>query len=287
MMYALLPEESPWGTIKNSTAIGVNIYAITAVGENGFEYEGIMARKSAVGKTLSVRAAKMGQEDGDWLCYGEDTKDIPMYEALQGRRVELIRNVAAVREELEEIRQYGMLSLTDYFGECAPPLEMPDGKAFEMFYVRNGIYLAQNPDGLKLAVHEAVAEYYMTPMAAEYGIRKGEYLFYETRGTGGATCSVALHELKNVFREAAALIVSESSLYATLYQDFGAYVFRYNMRVPEWDRIPKGNATANITGSRSRVSFHRSARKQRKPYAGERGWKRQLQVDSVYRSKQE
>lgn len=245
-MYALLPEKSPWGIIKNSTAIGLDIYAVTAIGENGLEYEGIMARKSAVGKTLSVKAAGMGQEDGEWICYGEDTKDIPMYEILQRRMAELKRDEAAVKGELAEIRQYGRLLLTDYFGECAPPLEMPDGRASEMFYVRNGVYLAQNSASLKLAVHEAVAENYMTPMAAEYGIRKGEYLFYETSGTGGATCSVALNELKNVFWEAAALIVSESSLYATLYQDFGAYVSMYNMHVPESDRIPEENAVANM-----------------------------------------
>lgn len=245
-MYALLPEKSPWGIIKNSTAIGLNIYAVTAIGENGLEYEGIMARKSAVGKTLSVKAASMGQEDGEWLCYGEDTKDIPMYEILQRRMAELKRNEAAVRGQLAEIRQYGRLLLTDYFGECAPPLEMPDSRTSEMLHIRNGIYLAQNSKGLKLAVHEAVAENYMTPMAAEYGIRKGEYLFYETSATGRATCSVALNELKNVFEEAAALIVSESSLYATLYQDFGEYVFMYNRYVPEWERIPEENAVANM-----------------------------------------
>lgn len=245
-MYTPLPEESPWGTIKNSTAIGLNIYAVTAIGENGFEYEGIMVLKSAVGKILSVKAASMGQDNGEWLCYGEDTKDIPVYEILQRHLAELKRNGAAVSRQLEEIRQHGRLLLTDYFGECAPPLKMPDGVASEMFYIKNGIYLVQNANGLKLAVHEAVAENYMTPMAAEYGIRKGEYLFYETSGTSGATCSVALYELKNVFREVAALIVSESSLYATLYQDFGEYVILYNRYVPEWERIPEENAVANM-----------------------------------------
>lgn len=245
-MYALLPEESPWGTIKNSTAIGINIYAITAIGENGLEYEGIMVWKNDAGKTLSDNAVRMGQENGEWLCYGEDTKDIPVYEILQRSMAELERNEAAVRRQLEEIRQYGRLLLTDYFGECAPPLETPDGRASEMFHIRNGIYLAQDSKGLKLAVHKAVAENYMTPMATEYGVRKGEYLFYETSGTGGATCSVALNELKNVFGEAAALIVSESSLYATLYQNFGAYVSMYNKQVPEAERIPEENAVANL-----------------------------------------
>ena len=84
-----------------------------------------MVRKNAVKDTLSEKAAAMGREDGDWLCFDEDKKDIPMYEVLQRRMALCRRMEAVVMKQMEEIQRDGKLSLTDYFGECAPPVETP------------------------------------------------------------------------------------------------------------------------------------------------------------------
>ena len=51
-----------------------------------------------------------------------------------------------------------------------------------------------------------------------------------------------LNELKHVFDEVSALIISEDSLYATLDQNFPAYKQLYNACVPKEEQIPKADA---------------------------------------------
>ncbi len=205
--------ESIWGTINTCVEITLNVYMIVAVDGQGIEREGVMVRKNAVKDTLSEKAAAMGREDGDWLCFDEDKKDIPVYEVLQRRMALCRRMESVVMKQMEEIRRDGKLSLTDYFGECAPPEETPAGQVDDRLHVRNGIYMTQDKESLKFAVHEAVADNFMSPMAAECGSRQGDYLFYDT-----ASSAVMLNELKNVFDEVSALVISEDSLYATLDQ---------------------------------------------------------------------
>lgn len=233
--------ESIWGTINTCVEIALNVYMIVAVDGQGIEREGVMVRKNAVKDTLSEKAAGMGREDGDWLCFDEDRKDIPIYEVLQRRMALCRRMEAVVMKQMEEIRRDGKLSLTDYFGECAPPLETPAGKVDDMLHVRNGIYMTQDGESMKFAVHEAVADNFMSPMAAEYGNRQGDYLFYDT-----ASSAVMLNELKNVFDEVSALVISEDSLYATLDQDFPAYKQLYNACVPREEQIPEADAPVDL-----------------------------------------
>ncbi len=233
--------ESIWGTINTCVEIALNVYMIVAIDGQGIEREGVMVRKNAVKDVLSEKAAGMGREDGEWLCFDEDKKDIPVYEVLQRRMAMCKRMEAAVMKQMEEIRRDGKLSLTDYFGECAPPVETPAGKVDDMFHVRNGIYMTQDGESLKFAVHEAVADSFMSPMAAECGSRQGDYLFYDT-----AASAVMLNELKNVFDEVSALVISEDSLYATLDQGFPAYKQLYNACVPGEEQIPESDAPAGL-----------------------------------------
>ncbi len=200
-----------------------------------------MVRKNAVKDTLSEKAATMGREDGDWLCFDEDKKDIPVYEVLQRRMALCRRMEAVVMKQMEEIRRDGKLSLTDYFGECVPPVETPAGRVDDMLHVRNGIYMTQDGESMKFAVHEAVADNFMSPMAAECGSRQGDYLFYDTTSS-----AVMLNELKNVFDEVSALVISEDSLYATLDQKFPAYKQLYNACVPKEEQIPEADAPAEL-----------------------------------------
>ena len=237
-----LPQgESIWGTINTCVEIALNVYMIVAVDGQGIERKGVMVRKNAVKDTLSEKAAAMGREDGDWLCFDEGKKDIPMYEVLQRRMALCSRMEAVVMKQMEEIRRDGKLSLTDYFGECAPPVETPAGQVDDMLHVRNGIYMTQDEESLKFAIHEAVADNFMSPMAAECGSRQGDYLFYDT-----ASSAVMLNELKNVFDEVSALVISEDSLYATLDQKFPAYKQLYNACVPKEEQIPEADAPAEL-----------------------------------------
>ena len=78
-------------------------------------------------------------------------------------------------------------------------------------------------------------------MAAEYGRQKGDYLFYDTTSS-----AVMLNELKRIFDEVAALIISEESLYATLNWKFPSYKRLYNASVPEEEQIPDTNAPGEL-----------------------------------------
>ena len=229
--------ESIWGTINTSIEIALDIYMIFAKDENGVERTGIMAKKDTAEKNLSAKAVAMGEQDGDWLCYDENTKEIPLYEVLQRRVAACKRVEKATIKEMAEIKRDGKLNLTDYFGECLPPADSQYGAISKMQKFRNGIYFTQDSDKLQFAVHEAIADSYMSPIAAEFGSRNGDYLFYDT-----TTCAVALNELKNVFDEAEGLIVSEDSLNATLCQHFRVYTTTYNDIMQVEYQIPEVSA---------------------------------------------
>lgn len=240
-MYQKPQGESIWGTINTCVEIALDVYMIVAVDEQGIEREGVMVRKNAVKDTLSEKAICMGREEGDWLYFDEDKKDVPIYEVLQRRMALCRRMESVVMKQIEEIQRDGKLSLTDYFGECVPPVETPAGRIADVLHVRNGIYMTQDGESMKFAVHEAVADNFMSPMAVECGTRKGDYLFYDT-----ASSAVMLNELKNVFDEVAALIISEDSLYATLNQKFPVYKQMYNACVPKEERIPEVDAPVEL-----------------------------------------
>lgn len=233
--------ESIWGTINTWAEIALNVYMIVATDKNGMEHEGVMVRRGAAEKALSKKAASMGKEDGDWICYGEDTKDIPVYEMLQRRMARCRRMEHSILEQMKEIRRDGRLSLPDYFGECPAPVRTPAGHVDDMLQVRNGIYMIQDAEIRKFAVHEALADNFMSPAAAEYGTEEGDYLFYDT-----ITSAVMLNELKDIFDEVSALVISEDSLYATLNQNFSAYRKLYNSCMTEEEQIPETDAPTEL-----------------------------------------
>lgn len=233
--------ESIWGTINSCVEIALDIYMIIAKDANGIEHSGIMARKDTAEKNLSPKAVSMAEQDGDWLCYDENTKDIPVYEVLQRKMAACKRAEAAIMQQIEEIRRDGKVSLSDYFGECRPPVETPHGEAVDLLPIRNGIYFTQDNHEMLFAVHETVADNYMSPAAAEFGQRHGEYLYYDLMAS-----AIPISELKNVFTETEALVMSEDSLYATLNHRFQAYVSQYNHCMPEESRIPKADAPEGL-----------------------------------------
>jgi hypothetical protein len=232
--------ESIWGNINTALEIALNIYVIVATDENGIEREGIMVPKDKAKEVLSDKAISMAEQDGDWLCYGEDIKDVPMYEMLQRRVAACKRMEAKAVEMMEEIRRDGKLRLTDYFGECPPPVQRGKDSPPPV-PVRNGIYFVQ-PDGQDFfAVHEAVADNFMSDMAVAFGNRQGEYLLYDL-----TTAAVPLFELSQIYEEVGDLIVSEDSLLSTLNTNFKTYVLYYNELLQEEAKIPPVNAPASL-----------------------------------------
>lgn len=232
--------ESIWGNINTALEIALNIYLIVATDENGIEREGIMVPKDKCKGVLSDKAISMAQQDVDWLCYGEDTKDIPMYEMLQRRVAACKRMEVKALEMMEEIRSGGKLHLTDYFGECPPPVSQEKNNA-PPDQVRNGIYFTHSDGEDYFAVHEAVADNFMSDVAASFGKRQGEYLLYDL-----TTAAIPLFELRQLYEEVENLIVSEDSLLATLNSSFKTYVLYYNDLLQEEAKIPPVNAPVSL-----------------------------------------
>ena len=232
------PQESIWGSINTCVEIALNIYMIIAKDEHGGEHTGIMAHKDA---NLSSKAAEMAVKDGDWLCFDENTKDIPMYEVLQ-QRIALCKKIeeAAVKE-MEEIKRVGHLNMAAYFGECPAPETSQNGEAKEPQKIRNGVFFIPTDEGQQLAVHESIAENYMTPLGISFGNQSGEYLYYSPQSS-----AVALNELKSVFNEVEGLIISPESLNATLHRNFPEYTQAFNGFVMEEEQIPETDAPVGL-----------------------------------------
>lgn len=232
--------ESIWGNINTAFEIALNIYAIVAKDEKGLEHEGIMVPKSKAKEVLSPKAMSMAEQDGDWLCYGEDTKDIPMYEMLQRRVAACKRMETKAIDMMAEIRRDGKLSLTDYFGECAPPKQAANN-ADQLHQVRNGIYLIHSDGEDYFAVHESVADNFMSDMSEAFGRKDGEYFYYDL-----TAAAIPLFELRQIYEEVDGLIVSEDSLLATLNANFKSYISYYNELVQEEAKIPPVEAPTGL-----------------------------------------
>lgn len=233
--------QSIWGTINTCVEIALDVYMILAKDKEGNEQEGLMVRKNAAKGILSKEAANIGQESGGWLCYGKDIKDIPLYEILQRRLADCKRMEAAILGQMGELKRDGKRKRTDFFGECAPPKTTPGCAIDQTKKIRNGIYLVNEGDGAKLAVHGKIADQFMTPAAIGFGERRGGYLFYDVTAS-----AIALNELKSVFEEAAALVISEDSLYASLHKNYPAYTSFYNQCMPKTARIPTVDAPTDL-----------------------------------------
>ena len=163
-----------------------------------------------------------------------------MYEMLQRRVAACKRMEAKAVEMMAEIRRDGKLRLTDYFGECTPPAQQGKDSTAPI-PVRNGIYFVQSGGQDFFAVHEAVADNFMSDMAVAFGNRQGEYLLYDL-----TTAAVPLFELRQLYEEVNDLIVSEDSLLSTLNSNFKTYVLYYNELIQKEAKIPPVSAPVSL-----------------------------------------
>ena len=233
--------QSIWGTINTCIEIALDVYAIIAKDRDGNEQQGIMVKKSRAGELLSEKAVSAGKESGEWLCYGKDTKGIPLHEILLHRIADCKRMEKLIMEQIGELKRDGKQDWTDYFGECQPPKTAPECETNEIRKIRNGVYLINDLANATLAINGKIADQFLIPVAVGYGRREGEYLFYHTPES-----AIVLNELKDIFEEVAALVISEDSLYASLHKHYPAYTSFYNQCMPETAQIPKVDAPADL-----------------------------------------
>ncbi len=225
--------DSIWGNINTCIEIALNVYAIYA--EKG---EGIMIPKEEAEKMLSSEGLAKGKEKDGWICYDGDSKDIPMYEIL-GKRLEACKKIMEeTQHQMKEMELKGKVHLSDYFGELLPPVVSEEKTAVQktadqLQKVRNGIYFMESEGETALAIHEKVAEYFLSVYGVEFGRKQGDYLLYDLD-----TSAIPLNELKSVFPEVESLILSTESMNATIHNKFQTYEQLYNRLVPEQLKIP-------------------------------------------------
>ncbi|MFI3238744.1 MAG: hypothetical protein R3Y47_12100 [Lachnospiraceae bacterium] len=221
------PNESIWGNINTCIEIALNIYEITA--QKG---EGIMVQKDTE-TILSEKALSLGTDDGDYITFDENTKDIPKYEILKHKLQETKELEANLMKEIEEIERDGKYRYPEYFGDIEKPEDMQSE-------VCRGIYVIADGDQNAFAVHNCIAEDYMSEMATDTGVTRGEYKIYDS-----STACIPIFELSKSFDEVDAMIIAKDSLYATLQTNFIAYTEEYNELAP-MTPIPDVEAPVNL-----------------------------------------
>jgi len=158
------------------------------------------------------------------------------HEMLQKRLVMIKNMELAATEQMEAVRKGGQAAALARFQDIEPPGDRGENKK----RIWNGIYIL-NGEEQKIAVHERIAEAFLTPYACEFGRRENGYFYYTLQ-----SAALPLYELKGVVPECQEMIVSEESLYATICTHYPAYRERYNALVAQEQQIPQIDAPANL-----------------------------------------
>lgn len=218
-----------WGSAN--TVVNLASYIFYVFAEHG---KGIMIPKEKAPLVISSKAISMGAEDHGYLYYRQDENaDIPIFEILKKRLKQCREIELKTFQKMKAIREDGHICLSSYFGECPQPENVP---ATELEYVRNGIYFVGRSSSSQFAIYKELSENYLSPVACEFGRRSGDYLYYDL-----VTSAIPLHELSLIFDEVDNLIISRSSLYATIRNNFRTYLVWYNSSVEGDEMIPESH----------------------------------------------
>ncbi len=223
--------DSIWGNINLCIEIALNIYYI--VGDKG---KGIMIPREHAEKNFSGRTVAAGKESDGCLYYPKgETMDMPLYEMMQKRAAMARKMELAAAGQMEAIREKGQEAAVVLFKGMDPPEHLGDSRR-----IREGIYVTGG-ETPQLAIHERIAEHFLSPYACEFGQSEDGYFHYTLQ-----SAAIPLYELKGVFPECRELVVSEESLLATLYAYYPAYCEEYNSIMTETERIPQKDAPINL-----------------------------------------
>lgn len=190
--------DSIWGNINTCVEIALNVYEIYTDHQ-----QGIMVRKNAE-TPISEKALTLGVDNGEYITFDETKKDIPMYEVLKEKLASNQATQLEIMKQLKEIEKDGKYRYPEYFGEIETPANVTEE-------IRRGIYMTSDKKEPIFAVHEVVAEDYMTEMAIDTGIKQGEYLCYDMH-----TAAMPIFELSKCFTEVEAMVIAKDSLYAKI-----------------------------------------------------------------------
>lgn len=224
--------DSIWGNINLCIEIALNIYYLC--GEKG---EGIVIQKEQAEKDFSPETVAAGKESDGYLYYPKgEAMEMFRQKMLQKRLVMIKKMELAATEQMEAVRKGGQEAALARFQDIEPPGDREENKK----RIWNGIYIL-NGEEPQIAVHERIAEAFLTPYACEFGRRENGYFYYTLQ-----SAALPLYELKGVVPECQEIIVSEESLYATICTHYPAYRERYNALVAQEQQIPQIDAPANL-----------------------------------------
>lgn len=224
--------DSIWGNINLCIEIALNIYYLC--GEKG---EGIVIPKEQAEKDFSPETVAVGKESDGYLYYPKgEAMEMFRHEMLQKRLVMIKKMELAATEQMEAVRKGGQAAALARFQD----IELPGDREENKKRIWNGIYIL-NGEEQKIAVHERIAEAFLTPYACEFGRRENGYFYYTLQ-----SAALPLYELKGMVPECQEMIVSEESLYATICTHYPAYRERYNALVAQEQQIPQIDAPANL-----------------------------------------
>lgn len=151
----------------------------------------------------------------------EDLALFREYESLRRSLMRHERYCESLRRRIAELERSGKLSSPKYFGEFSPPQHVPAGELISWQALHEGVFLLETTAGRQLAVHEAVAERYLTAVAAASGEFLGDYCFFEE------SMAVALFELSGAFPDIRE-VLNLPALYTALRRLYPAYVAFHN-----------------------------------------------------------
>lgn len=223
--------DSIWGNINLCIEIALNIYYM--VGDKG---EGIVIPREHAEENFSSRTVAAGKESDGCLYYPKgETMDMPLYEMMQKRAAMARKMELAAARQMETIWEKGQEAVAALFERLDPPEHLEGGRC-----VREGIYITDG-ESPQFAIHERIAEHFLSPYACEFGRNEHGYFHYTMQ-----SAAIPLYELMGAFSECREMVVSEESLLATLYEHYPAYCEEYNSIVTEAERIPQRVAPTNL-----------------------------------------
>lgn len=224
--------DSIWGNINLCIEIALNIYYLC--GEKG---EGIVIPKEQAEKDFSPETVAVGKESDGYLYYPKgEAMEMFRQEMLQKRSDMVKKMELVVTEQMEAVREGGQTADLARFQDIEPP----EGRGENEKCIWNGIYILDGEEP-QIAIHERVAEAFLTPYACEFGRRENGYFYYTLQSV-----ALPLYELKEVIPECQEIIISEESLYATICTHYPAYSERYNALVAQEQQIPQIDAPVNL-----------------------------------------
>lgn len=145
------------------------------------------------------------------------------YESLRQSLRRHERYCESLRQRIIELERSGKLSLPQYFGGFPPPQRIPEGEVRACRPLHEGVFLLETDRGRQLAIHEAVAERYLTAVAAAAGEFLGDYCFFDE----ASGMPIVFFELSSAFPDIRRL-VDMPALYEALRRSSPAYVAFYN-----------------------------------------------------------